>query len=207
MGRSPYVRDHSVNTIRLDAIPLEHSKDLDFAKARKLLSIPNHGVVRRTTYTIKYTSSLFCNIYLKPPFHVRQALRDVNRIRKTLNTCKKTPVTRFREIKQVNIQGNGNISDFQIANDQFWTIIDLSSFSDLEFECGTQYTSPATPISSLSKLVGNLFRYVHIKYDNGNVLRLNRNGSFTVIARTLDNYYQLLKILLKIVQTAKEWRT
>ena len=203
-ANSPEIRNHSINTVRIDAIPQERVKDLDFAKARRALNIRQHGIVRRDYHTIKYTASLYCNIYLKPPFNFHQAFRDVNRIRRILNTCKRTAVTKFKHVIEVNVQGSGNITNFQLSNDNFWNLVDLSSFSNLEFECGTQYTVPTTPISDLKQLVGNLFRFIHVKCGDGNVLRLNRNGSFTIVSRNLDKYYQLLTILLQILQTAKK---
>ena len=84
------IEEHRVNTLRIDFTPKERIADLDIAKGQKLLKIRRHGFVQRREFTVKYTSSLYFQVWFKHyPFHIDEGFKVVYKLRRSLNAVRK----------------------------------------------------------------------------------------------------------------------
>ena len=155
-----YIEKIKVNSIRIDFTPREYKRDLCFASGRRALGIDKHGVFKQANYTIKYTSSLCFQAWIKPPFECRRVFRTVHQLRHTLNKFKKTPVRRFKNVRLVNLHASGRCR-ISLQNSQIWKNITLGNEISLQFELGVDYSEPAIPIDHLDTLAGEQFRFIN----------------------------------------------
>jgi hypothetical protein len=114
--------------------------------------------------------------------------------------------TNTRQQDIVNIHGSGQI-DINFTNDSIYDNLRFSQSSNLQFEIGSDYAEPAIPISSLTELTRQQFRFFNILYESrSNVLRINRNGTFTILSKTLKQYIELFSTMVELWQQMKSDR-
>ena len=196
-----WIRKHRVNSLRIDFTPTPHANDLAFGEAQRLLGATKHGLIRSDRVTLKYTSSLHINCYLKPPYTKRRLkalYKLVRRVRKVCNHAKITPVRAFTSCIK-NIHGSGHLN--AIFTPHLWSTIDVRCETSLQYEVGVEYTEPTVPVKSIEDIASYKHcRFVHLVYVAGSVLRINRSGSFTIIASSLEEYRHLLELVLCIAK-------
>lgn len=193
----------NTNAIRIDIIPAERIYDLCLGKASTLLKSKN-GRIFTDTLTVKFSRCMYIQLYLKSNFDytcITKLTEVILWLRIILNSCKKTPVTKFKDICIKNIHGSGCLSihylDYQTVN------YIKKEFNELDVEIGNNFSEPAIVVcNALSAHV--TFRYVRILVDSSNLIRINRKGNFTIIAQTIEKYKTLIDIIYRIDQSKDE---
>lgn len=188
-----------VNSLRIDFNPLSVQKDLDLAKCRNLFNQKGY-YIRTVDYTIKYTSSMTFQIWIKSPVNskkIRGLKVIVPKIMRLFNPFKKTRVNKFKEIKVINLQASGC----------FRGRVKYDCFDDLELdsrkyviEVRASNTEPPTPLrTASSKLREVPFFQIQIVFETNNIIRINRNtGTYSLIAKNFDSLTALCKVADKI---------
>ena len=180
--------DYRINSVRADYKPHIRSSDLDLAKARKLFNIGDKSVIKRQFFTVKFTSTLCMQIWFKGNINsttVRSHLSDIFKIYTRLNNIKPTKVCKVTTRGIINLQASGS---FHIKID-----FSLITKHNLPFPyklLGTSsLTEPFTPIKS-----AHTARYIQITHNHSSHLRICFSGNFTIIARSVHDYKELLNI-------------
>ena len=180
--------DCRLNSVRVDYKPHIRTSDLDLAKARKLFNIGEKSVIKRQFFTVKFTSSLCLQIWFKGNINttsVRCHLSDIFKIYTRLNNIKPTRVCKLTTRGIINLQASGSFHkkiDFSLITKHNLPIrYKLLGTSAL--------TEPFTPIES-----AHTARYIQITCNHSSHLRICFSGNFTIIARSVLDYKELLKI-------------
>ena len=194
---------HSINFTRIDIIPNRLTADLCSGSARKVLGSALDGIVRYKYFTLKYTRSLYIQLYIRKPFDSDSFRRHsliVRRCIKKLNSVKRSKVIGFDQIKIRNLQGSGKFSTFHHT---YWQKINVPT--EIVTEIGTDHTEPTLFIKQ-TDLIHHTYRFVVLKYKDGNILKINNTGSFTLVTQNLEEYERLLYIVINIAKQITVWK-
>ena len=179
--------NYKLNSIRVDYRPSISSSDLDLAHARRLFNITN-SVIKREFYTVKFTSNLYLQIWFKKKINtaaISGHLREIFDIYQSLNHIKKTKVS-LVSTGIINLQASGRLKkkvDFELINKehlpQGYRLLATSSLLE-----------PFLPTRDVQKGT----TYLQITRNFSSLLRICYSGNFTIIARNILEYKELLAI-------------
>jgi hypothetical protein len=189
---------HTINSIRIDFKPNVNVRDLNVGKVKQILGLRKHGIIKRKHYTIKYTHSLYLNVWVKQPFHFDAVFKHVDILRRQLNAYKRTKVLYFTAINIVNVQGSGNL-EFSLSK-ALLKRLDLTTASPerISIEVVQDTDIPAVPIDNISKLAQYAFQSLLISINSSNFITVKQSGTFSIVTKDLKIYLTLLNVLIYI---------
>lgn len=182
--------NYKLNSIRVDFKPDVRVSDLDLAHARRLFHVHN-SVIKRQYFTVKFTSTLHLQVWFKSDItslSVRSHLKDVYKIYERLNNIKPTKVCVRTAKGIINLQASGRFDKkvelFSIAKQKLPEHYKLLATSGL--------AEPFMQVQSILK--GDSVRFLQITRNYSSHLRICYSGNFTIIARNVVEYKELIRI-------------